>query len=271
MVSTWLVAGSVCGFFLWLTADVLWQGVGQISWEFLVAAPRQAGRSGGILPMIVSTGLILTVAIVVALPLAVGTAILLAEFTRRHIWYSVLISRSLDVVAAVPSIVFGLFGNALFCKWLGMGYSILAGGLTLALMILPILIRTLETGFRLVPDHYRRSAAALGLSKTRTVISVLLPQAVGGLVVGLVLGIGRVLAETAALLFTSGYVSRLPHSLLDSGRSLSIHIYDLSTNVPGGEPKAYATAVVLLIILLIVNMCAIRIADRWMTSQTARR
>ncbi len=267
---SWLVAVAIIGLFCWIVGDLIWHGWPLIDWTFLTTSPRLGGREGGILPVIVSTLLILGIALMVAVPLGGSTAILLAEFTRRSGWYGRLVGRSLDVMAAVPSIVFGLFGNALFCQMLGMGYSILAGGLTLALMVLPILIRTMESSIRLVPPNYRQAAAALGLSRTRTVLSVLLPQALPGLLVGLVLGIGRVLAETAALLFTSGYVMRMPGSLLDSGRALSIHIYDLSMHVPGGESKAYATALVLLVILLVVNAIAIFIADRWQRRLTAK-
>src|SRR5262249_28440377 len=139
-----------------------------------------------------------------------------------------LVRRSLDVLSGVPSIVFGLFGNALFCKILGLGFSILSGGLTLACMVLPILIRCTEEGFRSVPPEYRLGAAGPRPARTATLWRLLLPAALPGLIVGLVLGLARAIAETAALIFTSGYVDRMPSSLLDSGRSLSIHIYDLS-------------------------------------------
>ncbi len=259
----WCVALLVTGTFAWIVGDVFVHGISGLSLSFITEAPERGGRAGGILPIIVSTLSILAVSLVVAIPLGLATAVLLAEFTRRDNWFSTLVARSLDVLAAVPSIVFGLFGNAFFCVWLGMGYSILAGGLTLACMVLPILIRSLEAALRAVPDEYRFAAAALGMSKTRTVLSILLPCAAPGLVVGLILGIGRVLAETAALLFTSGYVDRMPESVMDSGRSLSIHIFDLAMNVPGGEPNAYSSAVVLILMLLIINFTAVWGTDRW--------
>ena len=263
-VLIWLVAAAVAGVFFWILFDVVVGGVSKVNWEFVSTAPSEAGREGGILPMIVSTLSILGVALCVAIPFALASAVFLAEFTRRTGWLATIISRSLDVLAAVPSIVFGLFGNAFFCVWLGMGYSIMAGGLTLACMILPILIRSLETGFRQVPLDYRVAATALGMTRTRTVFSILLPRAYPGLVVGLVLGIGRVMAETAALLFTSGFVDRMPGTLWDSGRSLSIHIYDLAMNVPGGEANAYGTAVVLLLLLLVINGSAVFLSDWWL-------
>ncbi len=263
-VIVWSIAIGVTGVFVWLLADIVWHGVGTISWSFLTEAPRNAGRAGGIGPIVVSTTLILGVCLAVSVPLSVATAVLLSEFTSPAGLFGRLVRRSLDVLAGVPSIVFGLFGNAVFCVYLGMGFSILSGGLTLACMVLPILIRATEEGLRSVPDDYRLGAAALGMSRTSTLARLLLPAAVPGLVVGLVLGIGRALAETAALIFTSGYVDRTPGSLLDSGRSLSIHIFDLSMNVAGGDRNAYASALVLIVMLLTINAVASWTANRWL-------
>jgi phosphate transport system permease protein len=263
-VVVWLVALLVTAVFVWILADIVYYGAGRVSWAFLTTTPRNAGRDGGIAPMLVSTGWILTVCLVVSVPIGLGTAALLAEFTTNANLFGRFVRRSLDVLSGVPSIVFGLFGNAFFCKTLGLGFSILSGGLTLACMVLPLLIRSIEEGFRAVPNEYRLGAAALGLSRTATLRYLLLPAAVPGLVVGLVLGIGRALSETAALLFTSGYVDRMPESVRDSGRSLSIHIFDLSMNVSGGDANAYATALVLVIVLLLINWSASWLADRWL-------
>ncbi len=263
-VVIWSVALAVTAVFVWIVADIVVHGYKEISWAFLTEEPRKAGRAGGIWPILVSTVLILAVCIVVALPLGVGTAVLLAEFTPIDSLFGRLVRRALDVLAGVPSIVFGLFGNAFFCHVLGMGFSILAGGMTLACMVLPILIRATEEGFRSVPNEYRLGAAALGLSRTSTLFRLLIPAAVPGLVAGLMLGFGRAIAETAALIFTSGYVDRMPESLMDSGRSLSIHIYDLSMNVTGGTRNAYASALVLVVLLLIINSLAFWIAERFL-------
>ena len=260
----WSAAALIIAAFCWLLGDIIWHGLSQISWTFLTAPPRNAGREGGIGPILVSTTLILGVCLAVSLPLGVGTAVLLAEFTTDHSLFGRLTRRSLDVLSGVPSIVFGLFGNAFFCKALGLGFSILSGGLTLACMVLPILIRSTEEGFRAVPAGYRLSAAALGLSRTTTLFHLLLPAAVPGLLVGLVLGVGRATAETAALIFTSGYVARMPESLLDSGRALSIHIFDLSMNVSGGDTNAYASALVLVAFLLLINGTASWLAEHWL-------
>lgn len=263
-LGAWAVAGCVTAFFLWLLGDIFWHGVGRLSWEFLTSPPLKAGREGGIGPILVSTGLILGVCLGVSLPIGVGAAVLLAEFTTDESLFGRLTRRSLDVLSGVPSIVFGLFGNAFFCKTLGLGFSILSGGLTLACMVLPILIRATEEGFRAVPADYRLSAAALGMSRATTLFHLLLPAAAPGLLVGLILGIGRAIAETAALIFTSGYVDRMPESLLDSGRALSIHIFDLSMNVSGGDANAYAAAVVLVGLLLAINGTASWLAEHWL-------
>lgn len=257
------VAALVTAVFLWILIDIIGHGAGQISWAFLTTEPENAGRRGGISPILVSTALILGVCMAVSVPIGIGTAVLLAEFTSEG-WFASVVRRSLDVLAGVPSIVFGLFGNAFFCKTLGLGFSILSGGLTLACMVLPILIRSTEEGFRAVPAHYRLSAAALGFSRTTTLWQLLLPAAVPGLMVGLVLGMGRAIAETAALIFTSGYVDRMPESLFDSGRALSIHIFDLSMNVSGGDNNAYASALVLLVMLLLINGTAAWMAEHWL-------
>lgn len=260
----WSIAAMVSAVFLWILTDILIAGLPMISWEFLTSPPRNAGREGGIGPIIVSTGLVLMVAMVVAVPLGVGTAMLLSEVTSTKNPMAGWIRLSLDVLAGVPSIVFGLFGNAFFCLYLGLGFSILSGGLTLACMVLPILIRATEEGIRSVPSEYRMGAAALGLSKVATWTQLLLPAAVPGMVVGLVLGIGRAIAETAALVFTSGYVDRTPSSLLDSGRVLSVHIFDLSMNVAGGDQAAFGSALILIGLLLLANALVTWIAHRWM-------
>lgn len=255
----------ITGLFVWVLSGIVIHGVMELSWKFLVNAPMNAGREGGIGPILISTGLILVVCMAVSLPLGLGTAVLLAEWTTNEHGAGRFIRRSLDMLSGVPSIVFGLFGNAFFCVMLGMGFSLLSGGLTLACMVLPILIRSTEEGLRSVPRDYRLSAAALGLSRTATFRHVLIPAAIPGLLVGFILGLGRAVAETAALIFTSGYVDRMPESLWDSGRALSIHIYDLSMNVPGGDNRAYASALILIIILIMMNGASTWIGTHWIS------
>lgn len=236
--------------------------------DFLTLNPTNVGRDGGIFPMIVSTTLVICVCIAVSLPLGLGTALYLSELTggrEGNLSITRIVRRSLDVLASVPSIVFGLFGNAFFCYTLKMGDSILAGGFTLALMVLPILIRVTEQGIRSVPVEFRHGSAALGLSRWTTLTRIVLPAAAPSIAAGLVLGIGRALSETAALIFTSGYATRMPESLLDSGRTLSVHIFEMAMNVPGGNGHAFATAGMLVLILLVINFLA-----SWLTSSAAR-
>lgn len=264
------VAILVSAAFVWIVSDLVRGGIGHLSWSFLMDAPRDAGRGGGIGPILVSTTLVLLIALIVALPLGWGTAALLAEYVSASGGLSNTVRYSLQVLAGVPSIVFGLFGNIFFSIYLGLGFSILSGGLTLACMLLPILVSTAEAGLRAVPDTYRSSAAALGMSRTATLYHVLLPTAAPALIAGLLLGIGRAMAETAALLFTSGYAARMPGSLLDSGRALAVHIFDLSMNVPGGDASAYASALVLIVALLFINMLAMRLATNWQRGKMGR-
>lgn len=249
--------------FFWLVGDLVWGGIGELSTEFLTRPPLNAGRDGGIGSILVSTGWILLVAVAVSVPLGLGCAVLLAEFSRRENGFARFVRLSLDILAGVPSIVFGLFGNAFFCIHLGLGFSILSGGLTLACMVLPILIRTAEEGLRAAPDEYRFAAAALGLSRSSALFHLLLPAAMPSIIAGLLLGIGRAAAETAALIFTSGYVDRMPGSVLDSGRALSVHIYELAMNVAGGDANARASALVLILILVLINGTAMELAGRW--------
>lgn len=262
--AVWSGAALVAASFLALLGDLLWHGAARLSWNFLVAAPESAGRAGGIGPILVSTVAILAVALVAAVPLGLATAVWLSDFTGRGSKLGRLVNLSLDVLAGVPSIVFGLFGNAFFSVVLGMGFSIASGGLTLACMILPIFIRSTESGLSAVPNEWRRGAAALGLSRAAALRHILLPAAAPAISAGLMLGIGRALAETAALIFTSGYVDRMPESFLDSGRALAVHIYDLSMNVTGGDQAAYASALVLIALLMSINSAAQALTDRFL-------
>lgn len=266
-VAVWFSAALVTGMFIWLLGDLVLHGIAKINWSFLVNAPENAGRDGGIGPILVSTLLILGVALMATFPLGLGAAVYLSEYTQSGSALAGSIRMSLDVLAGVPSIVFGLFGNALFCIWLGLGFSILSGGLTLACMMLPIFIRLTESGLAAVTIEWRQGAAALGLTRAAALWHVLLPAAAPAITAGLMLSIGRALAETAALIFTSGYVDRMPSSLADSGRALSVHIYDLSMNVTGGDDSAYGSALVLIVLLLVINGIAASLSDRFLNKR----
>ena len=236
----------VAGFCVLLLADLARRGLPHLSWSFFTEAPADAGRAGGIAPVLVSTAVIVAVALLAAVPLSLGFAGALTELTRPGGWVGRSLRRALDVLAATPSIVFGLFGDALFNRVLGWGPSLLAGGLTLACMMLPVTTRLFESGLSGLPPELRRSAEALGLRRTTTFVRVLVPAAAPALAAGVTLGLGRALAETAALLFTAGYATRAPGSVLDPGRALSVHVFELAMNVTGGEPHAYASAAVLV-------------------------
>ncbi len=251
--TTWAMALLVVALFGWMVRDIVSAGIGALDLSFLTSAPRDAGRAGGIAPILVSTLLLLAVCLIVAVPLGLTTAVYLAEFASETAFIR-WARRAIDLLAGVPSIICGLFGNAFFCVYLGLGFSIASGGLTLACMALPLLVHTFEAGLRAVPPELRSGGAALGWSRFTTLRHLVLPAAAPALLAGLVLGVGRALAETAALIFTSGYVDRMPDSLLDSGRALSLHIYDLAMNVPGGDRAANASALVLIGLTLAINL-----------------
>jgi phosphate transport system permease protein len=265
----WSAALLVFAVVAWVLGDLLWQGLPHLSWSFLISEPGNAGRSGGIAPILISTLLIILVALVAAIPLGLGVAVWLAEYARRG-RFGQYIRLSLDVLAGVPSIVFGLFGNAFFCVYLGLGFSLWSGGLTLACMILPIFIRTSEAGISAISQDWRNGAAALGMSRASALWHILLPAAAPAIAAGLILGIGRATAETAALIFTSGYVDRMPESLSDSGRALAVHIYDLAMNVSGGDAAAYASAIVLIIVIMLTNTLALGLTDYWLARRITR-
>ncbi len=258
----WLAAGGIAAVLIWITGDTLQRGLSEVDIAFLTTEPTDAGRRGGIVSVVVSTLMILAVTLTAAVPLALGTAVFLADVSARWSAAAAVVRWSLDVLAAVPSIVFGLFGNALFCVVLGLGYSILSGGLTLACMVLPVMIRTAEQALRSVPAELRMNAAALGLRRTARLWHIEFPAAVPGMAAGLVLGIGRALAETAALIFTAGYATRMPTSVMDSGRALSVHVYELAMNVPMGDRRAAATATILMILVLCITSAASSLLHR---------
>lgn len=246
--------------------SLLWtvfgEGIALLDWSFLLGEPEQAGRAGGIAPIILSTAWVLGICMAVVVPLGLGTALFLVEQLRPEGRFDLGLQWALDGLGAVPSVVFGLFGHRLFVVELGWGYSLLAGGCTLACMVLPLFIRGCEQALRDCPQSYRQAAAGLAISRVGYLRRILLPFAAPGIAAALVLSAGRALAETAVLLFTAGYVTRWPESLFDSGRTLAVHIYDLAMNVSGGSPASAATALVLLGFALFIQLLAWRIGRR---------
>lgn len=228
-------------------------GLDTLSWEFLTSLPRESGRTGGIFSVLVASVWILGTCLAAAVPIGLGCALFLSEFVDAGSKTAMRLGFVLDGLAAVPSIVYALFGYQLFAVTLGFGFSILSGGLTLACMVLPLMIRSSEQALRAVPTGYRQAALALSVSRSGLIVNILLPLAAPGIAAGIILSTGRALAETAALLFTAGYVLRMPGSIMDSGRALSVHIYDLAVNVPGGTQAAAASALVLFALLALIN------------------
>lgn len=276
---SWPSKDAVIGLFVWGTAllvmvlpllmiwEIVRDGLPHVSFNFLFSNPADAGREGGIWPMLVSTFWILSVCLLAVIPVGLGCALYLSECVEQDNVFGRWIGISLDVLSGVPSIVFGLFGYAIFSIQLGLGFSILSGGLSLACMVLPLFIRTTEHALRACPVSYRQAASALNLSLIGFVLRVLLPSSAVGIASALIISTGRALAETAVLIFTAGYVTRLPSNWLDSGRALSVHIYDLSMNVPGGQNNAAATAFVLVLLIIIINAYAHRLSSKFQTKE----
>jgi phosphate transport system permease protein len=249
---------------LFIVAFVLERGLPHLSWDFFSTAPRASGKEGGIWPMIVGTLLVTALAVAISTPLGLATAIYLTEYTREGRLTRV-IRFGADCLAGVPSILFGLFGFVFFVIVLGFGWSILAGGLTLAFMILPTVIRTSEEAIRAVPPAYREVALTLGATKWESTRKVVLPSALPGILTGVILGIGRSLSETAAVIFTSGssLSQVVPTSLFDGTRTLSVHFYQLAREGISAD-KAYATASILILAILAINVSAYAIMNRFM-------
>ena len=245
---------------------VLGKGLPGVDWEFLFSAPKEMGRAGGIFPTLVGTVLLPLMAISLALPLGVGTAVYLTEYTRETRFTRVL-RFGTDCLAGIPSIIFGLFGFIFFVVTLKMGWCLLSGGLTLAIMVLPTIIRTSEEAIRSVPKAYREVSFSLGATRWETVLKVVLPNALPGIVTGVMLGIGRSIGETAAVIFTAGSSLRMPMSAFDSVRTMSVHFYILAREGISNE-KAYATAAVLVISVLLVNLAAYSMMHRFIAKRS---
>lgn len=266
---SWIIGTALIAILFYILGDIIIVSLKNFSIGFLLDSPFSGGRKGGIFPIIVSTILILAVSILVVFPIGITSSLFLAEFTENSTKSIILVRKSIEILSGVPSIVFGLFGNAIFSVYFKMGFSILSGGLTLAIMALPLFITTVEKGIRSVPNNYRLVAFSLGMSRYTMIKFIIIPYALPAIFVGIVLSVGRALAETAALIFTSGYVDRIPESLFDSGRSLSVHIYDLTMNVPGGDINAYKTSFVLIVLILGVNTFINMLLKSWYKKRIA--
>lgn len=210
-------------------------------------------------PAIVTTVQMILLALLFSAPLGIGTAIYLVEYAKRGSKLVELIRITAETLSGIPSIVYGLFGMLFFVTALQFGFSLLAGSLTLAIMILPLIIRSTEEALIAVSDTYREASFGLGAGKLRTVFRVVLPSSIPGILAGIILAIGRIVGESAALIYTAGTVAQIPVSVMESGRTLAIHMYALSSEGLYMN-EAYATAVVLLIVVLLINFVSSRIA-----------
>jgi phosphate transport system permease protein len=236
-----------------------------INWEFLTSMPRRGMTAGGIWPAILGTVYLVSGTIAVALPLGVMAAIYLTEYAGDN-FFTRMVRLAVVNLAGVPSIVFGLFGLGFFVILLGFGASILAGSLTLAIMVLPIIITTTEESLKNVPMSYRQASLALGATKWQTIWRIVLPQALPGIMTGSILGISRAAGETAPILFTAAafFLPRLPGSIFDQVMALPYHLYIMATQVPGADPAiAYGTALTLMVIVLGLNFTAVLIRLRF--------
>ncbi|MFZ0004885.1 MAG: phosphate ABC transporter permease subunit PstC [Methanoregula sp.] len=243
---------------------IIINGLPAMSWQFLTQPPTDLGRSGGIFPAIVGTLYLVGGAIAIALPLGVGAAIYLVEYTREG-RITKLIRTGVDLLNGTPSIVFGLFGFAFLVIFLNIGVSLLAGMITLALMVLPTVIRTTEEALKNVPQSLREGSLALGATQWQTIRKVVLPPAVPGIVTGAILSIGRAAGETAPIMFVAVVFSTrfLPTSLFQPVMALPYHLFILSTNVPGSSTNKYGTALVLLIMVVAFYAIAILIRNHY--------
>jgi phosphate transport system permease protein len=236
-------------------------GLEQLSIEFLTDKTRDMGKAGGILPSILGTLFVTALAVIIATPLGVGSAVYLVEYTRGGLLRRI-ISFGADCLAGVPSIIFGLFGFIFFVIKLKLGWSVLSGGLTLAVMIIPTIIRTTEEAIKAVPHAYREISYSLGGGKFDTILKVILPTSLPGILTGVILGIGRAVGETAAVIFTAGSSLGIPVSIFSSTRTLAVHFYILAREGIS-MPNAYGTATVLIIIILLINIIAYRMMHRF--------
>ncbi|GHT01375.1 phosphate transport system permease protein PstA [Bacteroidia bacterium] len=250
----------VVAILLGILGFIVYNGIGVISWEFLTSAPTEGMTSGGIFPAIVGTLWLVAGSMAFAFPFGVMSAIYMNEYAGNG-WVVKFIRVMTNNLSGIPSIVFGLFGMALFVNTLKFGDSILAGSLTLGLLILPLIIRTTEEALKAIPDSYRTGSLALGASKLQTIRRVVLPMAFPNIITGLILAIGRVSGETAPILFTVAayFLPKLPTGIFDQVMALPYHLYVIvtsGTDIESSRPIAYGTALVLIAIVLIMNLLA---------------
>lgn len=258
----WLAALLTMGVLIFLVGFIIVKGVGNLNPDLFALEYNSDNVS--LVPALINTLIITALSLLIAVPVGISAAIFLVEYAKKGSRMVSLIRITAETLQGIPSIIYGLFGLLFFSTALKWGYSLLAGSMTLVIMILPLIIRTTEEALIGVPDAYREASFGLGAGKLRTIFKVVLPSAIPGILSGVVLATGRIVGETAALLYTAGSVAKVPSSLLGSGRSLAVHMYILSSEGLYME-QAYATAVVLLVFVLALNglssLCARKISS----------
>ena len=250
----------VVGILFWILGFIIVNGIGVVDWEFLTTYPSDGMTSGGIFPAIIGTLYLVAGSVIIAFPIGVMSGIYISEYAHNN-WLVRLIRIMTNNLSGVPSIVFGLFGMALFVTAFGFGDSVIAGSFTLALLVLPIVIRTTEEAMKSIDNSFRVGSLALGATKLQTISRVLLPIAFPNIITGLILAIGRVSGETAPILFTAVayFLPQLPDSVFDQVMALPYHLYVIATSgtdLEASRPMAYGTALVLIAIVLIINLMA---------------
>ena len=260
----WLSAAITFISLIFLLGYILWQGIPNVNLKLFEL--EYTTENVSMLPALLDTLIMVVLALVLATPLGVFAAVYLVEYAKRGNKLVNIVRVTADTLSGIPSIVYGLFGMLFFVAYLHMGYSLVAGSCTVAIMILPLIMRTTEEALRAVPDSYREGSYGLGAGKLRTVFSMVLPSAIPGILAGVILGIGRIVGETAALIYTSGTVAALPTNVMSSGRTLAVHMYVLASE---GLyiPQAYATAVVLVVIVIGINALSAKVASKLMKGQ----
>lgn len=244
----------------WIIGFIAFRGAGAISWEFLTSEPTDGMTGGGIFPAIMGTFYLVIGSMLVSFPIGVMSGIYMNEYaTNKHMVRIIRVMT--NNLGGIPSIVFGLFGMALFVNKLGFGDSLLAGSLTLGLLALPLIIRVTEEALKAIPDTYRHGSLALGATKLQTIFKVILPAAFPNILTGLILSVGRVSGETAPILFTAAayFLPKLPSSIFDQVMALPYHLYVIATSgtdLEATRPMAYGTALVLIVIVLTMNLLA---------------
>ena len=252
-----IAAALTCALVLFLIGYVLWRGLPGLSWEFLSTAPSYLKNRIGIWPDILNTLYIVLATVVIVTPLGVGAAIYLTEYAKSRRLVS-LIEYAAETLSGIPSIIYGLVGMLFFCRFLGFGTSLLAGALTLVMMNLPTVMRTTQESLKTVPQSYREGAFGLGAGRWRVIRTVVLPGCVDGVITGCILAVGRVLGESAALLFTAGFahtISRFPAALSRAGSTLTVALY-VYAKEQGEFDAAFAIAAILMLLTLFVNVAA---------------